>query len=450
MSKSKKGETLELSIFDLIKNQIDNDEFIFRKNHCRIFRGKGYYSRDRESNIIFDVSIEVSYPGVSDYSILMLVECKNYSHSVPVDDVEEFFAKTQQVGAANTKAILISTNSFQSGAIKFAKSKGIGIARYYAPESLKWELYRSPAAGYFRSENFQDIEAAIENQGYRSSIFDLYMRTSKVATNSLWVFFEDLIGDLCSEDSQFSDVRNWDKSNKYSVPYILSNQMESAAQKVLDMVGYEEGHVDLDAICHIHPKAKGLKVERILRDENQYSDAVLGRITFNPLKIELFISAGDNSGRERFTLAHEIAHLLLGHDKYMRGEYTDEGDLKNEDINIRGDFDIKRMEYQANYFASCILMPRENFLMDFARLLCVLDVQNKGFGALYVDHQECNINNYMNVTGKLMKFYGASRSAVVIRLKNLNLIKDVRESGVGNLKIDFDKIESYFDEEIKD
>ena len=43
----------------------------------------------------------------------MLIECKNYSHAVPVDYAEEFFAKVQQVAAANVKAVIASTASFQ-------------------------------------------------------------------------------------------------------------------------------------------------------------------------------------------------------------------------------------------------------------------------------------------------------------------------------------------------
>jgi len=71
----------------------------------------------------------VYLPGSREYSALVLIECKNYGHPVPVDDVEEFFAKVQQVAAANAKATIASTASFQSGAREFAKSKGMGLIR---------------------------------------------------------------------------------------------------------------------------------------------------------------------------------------------------------------------------------------------------------------------------------------------------------------------------------
>ena len=90
-------------MFSVFDNQIVEDCFFSKREYSKIFRKKGYFSKDREKDIIFDVSIEVTIPGQDCFSLLFLIECKNYSHSVPVDDVEEFFAKIQQVSGANAK-----------------------------------------------------------------------------------------------------------------------------------------------------------------------------------------------------------------------------------------------------------------------------------------------------------------------------------------------------------
>jgi len=73
-------------------------------------------------------------------------------------------------------------------------------------------------------------------------------------------------------------------------------------------------------------------------------------------------------------------------------------------------------------------MPRESFVTDFLYELRRLDLHDKGFGPLYVDSQECNVSNFMSATNRLMKFYGASRAAVSIRLKGLGLLRDVRRT----------------------
>lgn len=430
MSTSKTGEELEIAVFELLKSEIDAGRFFAKKKCCRIFRKKAYYSKDRESNIVFDVSIEISLPGAEEYSILVLIECKNYGHAVPVDDIEEFFTKTQQVGAANTKAIAISNNSFQSGALTFAKSKKMGLARYFAPQELKWELRRSASAGLFDFDESANPEVftALNQEGYRSSVFDLFMQSPNLSTNALWDFFEDLIFDADIDKAAFRALHNSRGRQGNLVPFLQKSQIETIAESVLASMAYEEGFVDLEKICAEHPATANLTVERHLSADVEYSSAPLGRISFEPLKLELFGPPELNVGRYRFTFAHELAHLLLGHGQYMRREFSDETDYKSSTRAIDNESDITRMEYQANYFAACLLMPRASFFTDFLWELRRLDLHDKGFGPLYVDTQECNVSNFMSVTNRLMKFYGTSRAAVSIRLKGLGLLRDVRRT----------------------
>lgn len=130
MNTIKKGDTLEDKVFELFKEYILKDRFWARKECCEIYKKKGYYSKDRKKNIIFDVAIEIFLPGQKTYSSLVLIECKNYNHKVPVDDVEEFFMKAQQISGGNIKGIVVSNNAFQEGAFNFSESKGIGLLRY--------------------------------------------------------------------------------------------------------------------------------------------------------------------------------------------------------------------------------------------------------------------------------------------------------------------------------
>ena len=121
MNTVKKGDKLEQIIYDVFSEDIIKGRFWANKDCCKIFIKKGYYSKDREKDITFDVSIEIYLPGQETYSVLVLIECKNYNHRVPVDDVEEFYAKTQQISGANIKAIVASTNSYQDGTFKFSR-----------------------------------------------------------------------------------------------------------------------------------------------------------------------------------------------------------------------------------------------------------------------------------------------------------------------------------------
>ena len=68
---------------------------------------------------------------------------------------------------------------------------------------------------------------------------------------------------------------------------------------------------------------------------------------------KIFISPIEFGGRYNFTLAHEIGHIVLGHDKENDREY----DTRAEIIAP----ERKTNEYDANEFAAELLMPEDEF-----------------------------------------------------------------------------------------
>jgi len=91
--------------------------------------------------------------------------------------------------------------------------------------------------------------------------------------------------------------------------------------------------------------------------------------------------------RQRFTVAHELGHFLLGH-----GLGEDNRDAIDEA------FDSPRpQEREANFFASCLLMPGDWVKKQVKK--DGLDIE------------------------KLSKTFGVSRQAITIRLLELRLIK---------------------------
>jgi predicted helicase len=125
-STGQRGDAFERRMLEYFRAEIEADRFWAKKANCKVFWKKGYHSKDRNTEIVFDVSIELYLPGAKECSALVLIECKNYKDTVPVDQIEEFFAKVQQVAAANAKAVIASAAAFQTGTREFAKSKGIG------------------------------------------------------------------------------------------------------------------------------------------------------------------------------------------------------------------------------------------------------------------------------------------------------------------------------------
>lgn len=428
-STSAKGNALEQRIRDLFQAEIDADRFWAKKKNCKVFWKKGYFSKDRGTEIIFDVAIEVYLPGAKDYSSLVLIECKNYTHSVPVDDAEEFFAKVQQVAAANGKAVIASTASFQFGTREFAKSKGMGLMRYFGPDNFKWELKRSPSATARTTsvEQAELVGSALSREVFRSVAFDLYLQSPARETNSLWDFFEDLMLDSGITPEQARRVSNRRSKLTNQVPFCEKDELESVAVDTLVALGYSGGEVDLDLLCSRESARTGLVVEKGVRPPEDGSDAIsLGRITFDPLVIQVYARGSNNRGRDRFTLAHELAHHLLRHGRFLIRESCDDDDFALQRSAAIDGSDVARLEFQANFLAAGLLMPRTHVAEDFQRMVRTLEIPDRGFGRLYVDDQPCNLQNFEVMTGTLMQRYGVSRSAVKIRLESMGLLHDAR------------------------
>lgn len=427
-STTRVGDELERRIFDLVRAEIDADRFFFRKQNCKVFAKKGYYSRDRCSNIIFDISIEAYLPGADEYSMLILIECKNYSHPVPVDDAEEFFTKLQQVGAANAKGIIASSASFQSGAREFAKAKGIGLMRYFSAENFKWELRRSPSASSrTATSSGSNVEEGLASATFQSTSFDLYLQGPNLLTNSLWEFLSDLTICADDDDNRLSEITHRRNDATASVAFVAKETLEEGCLAILSSLDYGGGEVALEELCEREAARVGLSLRlNVPAPSSRKAAQSLGRIVFDPLTIEIYAQPEVNRGRERFTLAHEMAHHLLDHGRYLVREACDNDDFvlqRNGEVDETG---ISRLEFQANYMAASLLMPRQYIVEDFRRLLQNIGVWDRGFGMLYLDNQPCNLQSYDFVTARLMERYGVSRSAVRIRLESLDLLSDHR------------------------
>lgn len=427
-STKRRGDMLEDAVYQYFKREIEENRFWASKERCRIFQKKKYFSRDRGSMIEVDVSIELYLPDADEYSSVVLIECKNYTHSVPVDDTEEFFAKVQQIAAANSKAVLVSTGAFQSGTRSYATAKGIGLLRYFSPEQVKWELRRSPSSSYGNSSSSSAVSVALSDPAFVSNHFDFYCQSPRRDTNSIRDFFEDLVSDAGLEPDELALVRNRQSPQTVRVQYIERKVLEELGESIVRGASYGRGIVSLDEICDIEAKRSGLVVNTDVVPSLGSGVGVtpLGAIRFDPLEISIFKTVSQNRERERFTLAHELAHYFLDHGRYIGRESCDEGDITGVvGVDIDSS-EISRLEFQANFLAASILMPWHTFFADFRTLLEYAGVPQKRHGALYVDDQPCNLQTYMYVTSHLMREYGVSRAAVKIRLQALDLLHDVR------------------------
>lgn len=430
MNTTQKGDELEDKVFELFEENISSGRFIAPKECCRIYKKKKYYSKDREAYIEIDVSIEIFIPGQETCFLYVLIECKNLKRSVEGGDVEEFFTKAQQIAVANLKAIVVSNNSFQSAAFNFSKSKGIGLLRYFDRSNLEWVLNRSPSSlvsSRYALNEWSTAREGLHSEDFESKYFDFYGCVGYEYTNSLSLFISSLIKH--DEDKEFLEslavVESIDEKETWLVKYMEEFEIEEICNSVLEKVGYGFGEVPLDDICAFLKDEHGLRVI----ETSSLKDGVLGQIAFDPLEIQI-AKEQESKARKRFTLAHEIGHFLLGHSAYMSGEKCHESSMDLEDPVDVGIRDIVRMEWQANQLASCLLLPKQDFVQSFLSVGARNGLSDRGFGILYLDNQHCNKSKFFSIAAPLMKKYKVSRTVVKIRLKKLGYINEPVQKAV--------------------
>lgn len=438
MNTTATGDSLESRVFDLFQTEISANQFFARSECCKVFRKKAYYSKDRESFITFDLSVEIFLPGSNTYSFLVLIECKNYSHNVPVDDAEEFVAKVQQVSGVNVKGIMVSTGAFQKGTLAYCRSKGVGLIRYFNKRNFKWVLHRSPSTIHVWSElnsNGEEIQRGLTSPSYLSHEFDLYCNHLETYTYSLRTFLLDVVSATDSTHTLIEQIKNPQNHRRLTIDYISRDELERVVQQILKQIDYVGGAVPLNKICEWQSEAVGLKTLRnVVRSRSELEGGVLGRISFNPAEITVYADPEQN-GRERFTLAHELGHHFLGHSKYMEAEYCGATDLNLIPNKIFSGDDLRGLDWQANSFAGCLLLPRQFLTRDLLAMSDVCDLRNRGFGLLFVDDQPCNEATYFRITNNLKVRYKVSRSALKLRLEQLGLLNDVRRKPRASLSV---------------
>lgn len=123
----------------------------------------------------------------------------------------------------------------------------------------------------------------------------------------------------------------------------------------------------------------------------------------------------DNDGRTHFTIAHELGHYFLSHQLTQNAFYC-----LNEEIVEEGVWQSP-IEQEANYFASCFLMPEQKIRSAFLAMLAY-SKKTKTKDFLYVKN-DWSFGVWSGIKVDLMKRYGVSEAALRYRLQQLKLAK---------------------------
>jgi len=432
LSSKQKGDLFEDEVFEFFKDHVMSGDYFLNPSNCTFFKQKGYYSKDRQGEIKFDITIEVHAKNREKLALLLVIECKNLSHPVDVDDIEEFNSKLCQVSGHNVKGIFFTKIGYRRGALKYASSTQIAIAlaRLLPEDQIDWVLERTPKAVSLKDKKIAAQRETInaltveDYRGQSEAIFGLFR-------DNLTSSFPEILDALVPSEYMESVSAKKKKTQNYSkyIPYLGQEDIERRVSRILDYFKLDirnKHQILLTPLCEFLNTNNNIK---FIFDENLGKNPngldILGKITFNPNKIYVSNTLEYSSPRWRFTLAHEIGHFLLhrksfnelfSSDYYDTDESLTWGSL-NKTLNYR-------IEWQANSFASSLLLPRDLIISVVIDSLKELGVNKFGHGLIYLDDQKDNIYTYQQILFFIKREFNVSLQAINYRLAQLKILNN--------------------------
>jgi hypothetical protein len=223
-------------------------------------------------------------------------------------------------------------------------------------------------------------------------------------------------------------------NHSHSVPKLSSNDIELKAEEVIEY--FDKGLLSSARPTPVRVIAEESKRRFGIdfRTDMDLGLSATGKKCLGLFKIRprgIFIDASlDGTDRLPFVLAHEYGHFVFHRaiDPVKVG-YADtaiaDGEL---------DFVTNRkllsspkdwIEWQANRFASALLMPRSTFsdsLINYQRQVGI----RRNVGSVYVDTTPSSQRDLILVLDHLGRLYGVNRTNVECRLRDLEILQDHR------------------------
>ena len=415
MNTVEKGDRLEDRLYHYLVDQLERDHLVYGvypANLCRLHRKRKYYCKDREADVEFDIVVEVRRDGRETPHHYLVFECKNHAKAVEDMYVRNFSDQIESVFGQAVKGILVVSHRLQSGAQRLAEARRIGVAKL---DENGIDIVADRTARAWAEPGFIQTQFSGISPKSKSLMF------SGCVDGGYFASFTHLLSILANPAYVAEDLSC--TSSGGNVEFLTEARIECLSQQALEKIGYLNDGVDLKLLCR-EIEIRVSYTNETPRDAD--GNSVLGSANF--LERAIYIHNNNDRNRERFTLAHEVGHFCLGHGKYLQSESIIERDLY-EFSSHPNEFNYNRLEYQANLFASTLLMPRNQFLRAVEKQRRFFHTEGRSFGYIYVDSQPCNLTPYNQMLSELSYQFGVSKRAIEIRLTREGLITDNRRKG---------------------
>lgn len=390
MNTTKVGREFENKVFNYFESLLSKDAFaLASQKYSKIFKHKKYKCERYNRNIDFDIAIE-TYNPLSDskgWSSLIVIECKNYNHTVDIADFDEFRMKLNDISEYGVKGIIVTTRGFSRTTIEGARKSHIGLVVLSSNES-QWIVSRDMNT---HSENLMQILCGYQIAGLQPIVY-------------------------C--DGQFTNILSlfdtWDASisqeNAITVPFLSDEMISNKVSQLHELYKFKTNDIAGELLYKLFPEMKITFCD--------FPSNVLGNLSLSDNLISISNELVNDVHRRNFTLAHEIGHLCL-HEKILRKFLKSHIEYNEQAIALLPDNVIRKLEIQANKFASFLLIPEHKFKQEVSKLFTLFSITK---GRLYLDHQTCNKRNVNLILDRLSQTFNVSKQAIKIRLLNTNLL----------------------------
>ena len=197
---------------------------------------------------------------------------------------------------------------------------------------------------------------------------------------------------------------------KLNLPRLSDGKIGEIAQKFL-----EKNHptfklpIPIEEIAESKLDIEIIPVKRLKKDYD-VDGCLVSSLSRIFIDFDLYM---DQENRTRFTLAHEIGHLILHYEIFQELKIKTESDLYKLTENINNE-DYKWLEYQAYSFAGHVLVPSTLLVSEIKTRLTI---KSQG---------EVSAEDLYPIFPELIEKFNVSGEVLLRRLQKVGLVKNTR------------------------
>lgn len=416
-----RGNAFEKKGFQLLKTAFEDGRFGILPQCCTFISKPRYKSKVLDEWFEFDMSVEIRLHPDENPFLIFLMEFKDYETTIPGNDVAEFISNMQSVGGLHFRPIIISTTNLQRRAKKLVEAHKIVWVKI-EDEALNTKIYNSrKSKGLLTDTDFAQMAAQLEKLSFLSELSGLGIDRDleEIDWSELIERFvrHALLGNLCSNTSITSEITGIERLSGELLERMAENLLNDFNPNIV------KHHLGLNMESFMEYLKEKHKLEISVEPIKQPKGReILGMCIAEERKIIINSHIRDTE-RFGFVLAHEVAHFFLHrHLTIEQSIYDSQSDSIYNPLTGKHDLvnDRNWIEWQANKFAACLIMPRLNVVVRLIE--CQGKRGRRRPNHVHVDNVPDNWSNFLLTNEYLSDYFGVSHTVMEYRMADIGVL----------------------------